>query len=74
VSGLPEKKRCTVWRTTKFKQKMSNAPTNKYDYVANPIVNKMFDQKIKTGASDINSSLREAEEAINKAIAAGKAN
>jgi multiple sugar transport system substrate-binding protein len=56
-----------------FKHKMANLPVGDYDYVANPILNKTFSTKIKTGAEDINTALREAEDAINKAVAEEKA-
>ncbi|MCC2684253.1 MAG: transporter substrate-binding protein [Paenibacillaceae bacterium] len=56
-----------------FKHNMANLPVGDYDYVANPILNKTFSTKIKTGAEDFNTALREAEDAINKAVAEEKA-
>jgi multiple sugar transport system substrate-binding protein len=56
-----------------FKHKMADLPVGDYDYVANPILNNTFSTKIKTGTEDINTALREAEDAINKAVAEEKA-
>ncbi|CAG7613880.1 extracellular solute-binding protein [Paenibacillus allorhizosphaerae] len=54
-----------------YKQQLSNLPVTGYDSLASVPINKAA-EKLRSGTSDINTVLREAEEAINKAIASEK--